>query len=135
MKKLVIAFGIALGAYVLISCSKIDEFCLDKNTTLEESLVRLGDIQSDIEGMVADKSCNGAGDCKVLAYGKKACGGPSTYVIYGSNVDEALLEKKSNEYTALQDEVNRRFGLISDCSIMAVPEVTCVDGKCIIVEL
>ncbi|KYG82821.1 hypothetical protein [Roseivirga echinicomitans] len=135
MKKYIIVLCFALGLNALMSCSAEDDFGFDKNTTLEEAMGMLEEIQSDIQGIVSDKSCDGSGDCKVLAYGKKACGGPSTYVIYGSKIDEALLEKKSNEYTALQDEMNKRYGLISDCSLMYIPEATCVDGKCVIVEL
>lgn len=134
MKKLIIVLSFVLGLNALMSCSEMDEFGLDKKTTLEEAMGMLEGIQSDIQGIVSDKSCEGSGDCKVLAYGKKACGGPSSYVIYGSEIDEALLEKKCNEYTFLQDEVNSRFGLMSDCSILNVPEVSCVDGKCIEIQ-
>tara|TARA_R110000823_G_scaffold295431_4_gene414937 strand:- start:158944 stop:159363 length:420 start_codon:yes stop_codon:yes gene_type:complete len=134
MRKLSLVFFIALGLSALVGCSAIDEFGLEKETTLEEATAMLDKIQTDIDGIISDKSCSTTGECKVLAYGKKACGGPSTYVIYGSKIDEVLLAKKCNEYTLLQTEINNRFGLFSDCSLLIVPEVTCVDGKCVKVE-
>lgn len=134
MRKASIVLGFILGLIALVSCSEIDEFGLGKKTTFDEAMSMLAEIQTDIESIVSDKSCDGEGGCKVLTYGKKACGGPSAYIIYGNKIDEALLIKKCNEFTSLQSEVNRRFGLVSDCSILNVPEITCVGGQCVEVE-
>ncbi|MGW8121992.1 hypothetical protein ACV07N_04970 [Roseivirga echinicomitans] len=134
MKIFLMFLTLTLGLNGLLSCSEIDEFGLEKKTSLKEARALLEELKQNIEAIALDKSCDGLGDCKVLAYGQKACGGPTAYVIYNGEIDEELLVEKCNEYTLLEGEINRRFGLVSDCSLLIVPEVTCVEGKCVIIE-
>ena len=92
---------------------------------------RLSELYDEIQTTIADKSCKRNGQCKVMAYGAKACGGPVGYLVYSSgNVDEKALQALVDEYTALQETMNDEFGLISDCSVPTPPDVSCVSGNC-----
>lgn len=118
---------------VLTSCEEVSPSpLLNADTTLESANERLYKVQEEINKIVAlKKSCDDSSSCKVIAYGAKACGGPSAYVIYGSGVNEGLLRNKCNEYTRLQDEINKKFRLVSTCDLLKIPEVTCENGMCV----
>lgn len=92
---------------------------------------RLATLLAEIETLIADKSCKREGQCKAMAYGSKACGGPVGYLVYSSgNVNEKELSELVEEYTSLQSSMNDKYGLTSDCSIPSQPDVSCMDGNC-----
>lgn len=100
-------------------------------TNLEEDEARLAGLYEEVELLIADKSCTRNGQCKVMAYGDKACGGPVGYLVYSSgNVDEHELEALVEELTTLQGLMNEAYGYFSDCSIPSPPDVSCLDGNC-----
>jgi hypothetical protein len=104
----------------------------DPQRTLESDLKKLSDIQAEIESLVADRTCSNADDCAARTYGSKACGGPSSYVVYSTpNVDEALLTQKLQEYTDLQQSINEYYQLNSDCSLVSKPLVGCLNNHCV----
>lgn len=130
--RVIIFMGFSLG---LSGCAEVDEMPqLSENTTLEQAQAILTDLQTDIENIVGDKSCGGNTTCGIEPYGTKACGGPSRYIIYGSNIDVNVLLKKTEQYTNIEGQMNSKFGIISTCDLLLIPEVTCVDGQCAVVN-
>jgi len=113
----------ALFIFVLIfSCNN------DEITPITES--DLAKLESQIREMIG-KDCSNSGQCEVIAFGSKPCGGPWEYLVYSSSdTDGALLIERVNTYNQLQKEFNLENGIISDCGIVGPPEVNCTDGKC-----
>jgi len=103
----------------------------DDEDTLLDKQRRLGELQTNIENLIADKSCNGAGDCASMAFGDKPCGGPRSYLIYApSNVDVAQLTTLVEEYNMLDEEINILTQALSDCAIVGPPILGCTDDVC-----
>lgn len=122
MKYLNIIFLIFI---TLASCEE------DQNDDLASKQDRLVELEASIDVMIADKSCNGAGDCASIAFGSKPCGGPWSYLIYAaSTVDVPTLEAMVAEYNQLQEEVNELTNAVSDCAYVQEPVVNCGDDLC-----
>lgn len=91
----------------------------------------LDQLKAEIMDLIADKSCQGAGDCTTIAFGAKPCGGPASFLVFAqSKVTQSLLEDKVNAYNQLEHQFNVENGLVSDCAVVSPPEVGCEDEKC-----
>ena len=94
----------------------------------------LENLESQIKDMIG-KDCSNSGQCEVIAFGSKPCGGPWEYLVYSSSsTDPELLIEKVNTYNQLEEEYNQENGIFSDCAFVMPPEVTCADGQCQIVN-
>ena len=86
---------------------------------------------AEIKTMIGEAKASEVQQCRKVAFGYKACGGPASYLIYSvQGLDETLLLKKVSEYNALSEAESRRLGLMSDCAIVPEPGVTLVGGVC-----
>jgi hypothetical protein len=113
-------------ALLLISCS--DD---DGNDEIIIREKRIAEISTEVDEMIADKSCNGIDDCASIGWGAKPCGGPWSYLVYApSNVDVPQLEALTEEYNRLEQEINQIKGLASDCAFVTAPELECVGNVC-----
>lgn len=97
----------------------------------EEDLAELAALQEEIELVVDSGDCSENSDCESIAFGSKACGGPKTYLVFSTTIDVELLEQKVAIYNELENDFNKKWGIISDCSVPTPPvDVICVAGKC-----
>ena len=93
---------------------------------------RLGRMKEDILQLVGIPTCTGEGSCRSVAFGAKPCGGPWEYLVYSiDNVDEPMLLKKVREYNEFEEELNAKYGYVSDCTVPNPPLLECVDGRCV----
>ena len=92
--------------------------------------IRLSEIYQALEKIATSVTCNDASEWKFVAFGSKACGGPAGYLPYHKSIIvKDFLERVAN-YSALQNAYNKKWNVISDCSIVQMPKgVECVDGK------
>jgi hypothetical protein len=122
-----ISFGVmcSLG---LLGCEEIE-----KESPIQDP--DIDDLEACYEEMLelaGDGSCEDADDCASIAAGSKACGGPSTYVVYcASAIDENALIAKVDEYTELEAAYNIANDIVSDCAEEPMPLVELVDGVCV----
>lgn len=115
---------ILLMGLVFTACDSDEDSLLDKQR-------RLANLQTSIDSLIADKSCNGAGDCASMPFGDKPCGGPRSHLIYApSNVDVAELTRLVEEYNQLDKEINILTKALSDCAIVGPPTLGCSDDVC-----
>jgi hypothetical protein len=129
MKTLILKF-IILGFVLFVSCAKED--IMDNNF-----YASLGDDQKlsllakNIEEFAKNKACTGGDNCRTMAMGAKACGGPTNYIIYSlTKTDEKLLSEKVKQYTDFQKELNIKYNRVSDCLFLSPPTVDCLNGVC-----
>lgn len=86
---------------------------------------------AEIKAMIGEAKASDVQQCRKVAFGYKACGGPASYLIYSvQGLDEALLLQKVSEYNALAQSESKRLGLMSDCAMVLEPSVTLVGGFC-----
>jgi hypothetical protein len=129
MKTLILKF-IILGFVLFISCAKEDIADKDFYAYLgdDQKLQILGD---EIQEFAKNKACTGGDNCRSMAMGSKACGGPTNYIIYSlSETDEKVLSEKIKQYTDFQKELNIKYNRTSDCLFLSPPTVDCLNGVC-----
>lgn len=86
---------------------------------------------AEIKTMIGEAKASDVQQCRKVAFGYKACGGPASYLIYSlQGLDEQVLLQKVSEYNALAKSEAQRLGLMSDCSMVLEPSVVLVDGVC-----
>ena len=82
--------------------------------------------------MAQQSVCTGDGGCRYIAFGRKACGGPHEYFVYSTSIDTALLQARVAEYNNREDAYNRKWNVLSDCSVPSPPDsLACINGKCV----
>jgi len=100
------------------------------NSSQEEEKDSLENLYKEIEELSISVVCEDAEEWDFTAIGSKACGGPTGYLAYSSGIDTEDFLKKVALYTELQDQYNKKWGIISDCMALMPPNnVECVDGK------
>jgi hypothetical protein len=104
----------------------------DRHYTEESDRARLEEMHQDIVEFVGEPTCSGSEDCRFIAFGAKPCGGPWEYLIYSaSTVDTLELQHMVETYNRFNDELNRRYGWVSECSVPPVPNLDCREGRCV----
>ncbi|HEV2609454.1 MAG TPA: hypothetical protein VGU61_04240 [Noviherbaspirillum sp.] len=69
--------------------------------------------------------------CRAIPAGAKACGGPSRYVVYSTQVsNEERVRNLAESYTALENERNVMSHAISTCSLVMPPVIELAAGRC-----
>lgn len=88
---------------------------------------RLAEIKAVIGKAEADQPAQ----CKIVGVGQKPCGGPATYLAYSTrDLDETAFLAQVAAYNELAKAINQRTGMMSDCAIVPVPQVSLVAGVC-----
>lgn len=97
----------------------------------QDSRAELEKRYAEIKSMIGEAKASDVQQCRKVAFGYKACGGPQSYLIYSvQGLDEAALLQKVSQYNALSEAEAHRLGLMSDCSMVLEPSVTLVGGVC-----
>ena len=120
-----------LGFTILffVACSSTD---VTKEQDIE--LKKITDLEDEIIALAASSICNDAPECTAIAFGSKPCGGPWSYLVYGTSIDVNLLTSKVATFNQMQQEFNIKYSIASDCAFVGPPnEIICEDGKCKIV--
>lgn len=126
MKKMYVpAFAICL---VLMSFQCDD----DTNLTQEKEALELNTLKQTIDDLASQSVCNESSECNFVAFGSKPCGGPWSYLIYSTSMDEDSLLLLVEQYNQKQDAFNKKWGLVSDCAAVLPPtSMTCENNTCI----
>ncbi|MEW5799468.1 MAG: hypothetical protein AB1728_10745 [Bacteroidota bacterium] len=99
--------------------------------TQSEEKKLLGIRKQKIIEFITPDSCHGSMDCRFIAFGSKPCGGPWEYLLFPASVDTTRLFIMISEYNKSEESYNKRWGILSDCSVPAPPDsVKCMNGKC-----
>lgn len=82
---------------------------------------------------VGDAACDNSQQCRTLAYGHKACGGPERYLAYSTRrSDSARLSDLARQLADERRRQDEREGMMSTCSVVADPGATCRAGRCVL---
>lgn len=130
MKKSIFKFILAPLCLVLLS-TQCDE---DNELTQEQELEELNILKTEIETLASTSICNENTECKFIGLGSKPCGGVWSYLIYSTSIDIDELESLVQTYNERQDNFNRKWGVISDCSLANPPtSISCENNTCVAV--
>ncbi|MCB1176973.1 MAG: hypothetical protein KDK36_05280, partial [Leptospiraceae bacterium] len=90
------------------------------------------DLRNELTDLVK-LTCQSESTCKSLALGHKACGGPSSYLIYSTELtNEELLSSKVYQYNEYILYLQNKYeaGYASTCSFIQSPTLSCVNNLC-----
>jgi hypothetical protein len=88
-------------------------------------------VLSRIRAEIGAARCDSTAQCRTLAIGEKACGGPEAWLAWSTaSSDAARLAALSAESVAQARQDNARSGMASDCRYNADPGAQCVAGAC-----
>lgn len=94
---------------------------------------RLQQLHVLIEKEIGTPRANAPSQCKLIAFGAKACGGPEKYLVYSTvKTNEARLKQLVNEFNQLEQKINEERRIFSDCEFVTAPMVEFVGGMCTI---
>lgn len=84
-----------------------------------------------IEAERGDAACDSDAQCHTIGVGAKACGGPERYLAWSSkNNDGTRLRALVAEHAAARRAEDAKAGMMSTCSVVPDPGVTCAAGHC-----
>lgn len=88
--------------------------------------------KQSLEDVSADKSCDTNTQCKVIAVGARACGGPSSYLVYSTkSANEKQVMQLADQITKLERAFNKQNQMMSICQHLIEPATQCVENKCV----
>lgn len=122
MKNFIFALTLLLS---FCSCSSEDS-----ELSKEEEVLMLQEKFSQIEILSESKNCENSDNWTFTAYGSKACGGPKGFIAYSIEIDTVHFLQLIEQYTEAEDEFNKKWGIISDCSVPLQPlSIVCKNGE------
>lgn len=90
------------------------------------------DELGQLRAAIGNAACDTAQQCKTIAVGHKACGGPETYLAWSTKTtDEAKLKRLADAYGAKRKAENLASGMMSNCAMTMDPGATCSAGRCV----
>ena len=134
MKKFKLLLLLLTSAFLFMAttCDDDDD---DIEFTCEDRIEELQELKIEIDALVASSACTETSECKTIAFGSKPCGGPWSYLVYSTSIDEERLEALVETYNIYEHDYNMACDAASDCMFVMEPtELDCVDGKCVIVN-
>ena len=106
----------------------------DIHLTQEQEALELNTLKQTIDDLASQPLCNESTECNYIAFGSKPCGGPWVYLIYSTAIDEEKLIMLVEEYNQKQDAFNKKWDVVSDCSVALPPtNINCENNTCIAV--
>jgi hypothetical protein len=91
-------------------------------------------ISAELEAVkkaIGKAHCDSNDQCKAVAMGAKACGGPEFFLAWSSKVEDAakIPELASRHRVARENQIAAN-GEMSDCKMLTDPGAQCVANKC-----
>jgi len=85
-----------------------------------------------VQDEVGAAACSSTAECRSIAVGAKACGGPERYLAWSTrSSNEARLSERVAAYNAAREADNQQAGRISNCMMLMDPGAVCEAGRCV----
>lgn len=105
---------------------------LQEQKVAELTQEQLSDLKQQLDTLTADKSCDNSSQCQVTAVGDRACGGPSSYLIFSTKHNNATtVTQLADKITAAEKAYNLKNQVMSICEHLTKPSAQCVENKCV----
>jgi len=87
-----------------------------------------------LQAAVGTAACDSPAQCKTVAIGHKACGGPESYMAYSTKADGAGVSRLAQRYADARKGEDQRGGMVSNCMLLRDPGATCTAGRCVTLQ-
>ncbi len=122
---------VMIPSFFLFTATQCDE----DSPTYDEEREELNLFKEDIEAIANASVCNETTECRFIAFGRKPCGGPWSYLIYSTSIDVEELESLIENYNQQENQLNIKWDLVSDCQVVVPPaSVECENNQCIAIN-
>jgi len=91
-------------------------------------------VYHEMTEISTNRYCESNSDCAVLPVGERACGGPSNYVVYSTQVGEesiAQLRLLAERSKQLAKQMNQKSQLMGICQVLPAVSVHCLKNECV----
>lgn len=120
---------LVLHTFSIISLTEKELVLQRELTEQEKDHLELIHLYEEIQAIATIVICTNGDDWLLTPYGSKACGGPQGFLAYHKSIDVPKFLKKIEVYNKLEDEFNKKWGIISTCDLPAKPiKVECSNG-------
>lgn len=90
-------------------------------------------LQNRIVAEIGTAACVSNAQCRTLALGARACGGPQAWLAWSSVAsNEGTLRTLSEQLTAMQKRRHAQSGMASTCQYIADPGALCSAQQCVL---
>lgn len=91
------------------------------------------ELMAKVRAEIGAASCTATAQCRTVAVGAKACGGPEAYLAWSvtTSREDRLMAAVAAQAEARRRE-NEQSGRMSDCMMLAEPAARCVAGRCVL---
>ena len=84
------------------------------------------DPLAPVRALIGDAACSSDAQCRTIAVGAKACGGPEAYLAWSTQrTDEKALEAAVAAYSSRRLDMVARGGRVSNCALTVDPGASC----------
>lgn len=92
-------------------------------------------LAREMRALIGPARCRADSDCRTLAVGAKACGGPGAYWAWSTvDTDGRRLASLAQRQAEAAANETVRAGLLSNCSVVTDPGARCDAGRCVLRE-
>lgn len=86
----------------------------------------VGDPMAELQRLIGDARCRSDNECRTIAIGTQACGGPAAFLAWSTRQTSAqALRKAAARYTRAQGAPALRDGNASTCRVLRDPGARC----------
>jgi hypothetical protein len=90
-----------------------------------------GDTLARIRALAGTPACSDDSQCRTLALGARACGGPESYLAWSpARTPQAEIQALGERYKEERRAANAASGAMSTCRFMPDPGAVCRAGTC-----
>ena len=109
--------------------SNVDKTELGLEKVSQETL---NSLRADISAIEKNNECDSNTQCKVIAAGSRACGGPSHYMLYSTKTTtDETAKAVADKLTKYESLYNAQTGMQSICAMLTKPATQCINNKCV----
>jgi len=102
---------------------------------VDDRLEALTELATEIETLINTSECGEGFECRFIAFGSKACGGPQRYLAYSTSIDTLELQNLVSIYNSDEEAYNIACDIVSTCDFIGPPSgVECINGVCTLID-
>ncbi|MCC5879390.1 MAG: hypothetical protein JJU03_05825 [Idiomarina sp.] len=126
----------ATNGYRDLYASNIEELGdIDDPRTVRTHTQEHVELQQELRELLQRTEADERGQCAMIPYGHKPCGGPESYMVYSqkdmSDDDIDELHEKVRRYNQLDAFIKSAQQMMSTCEVTPQPEIQFENGRCI----
>ena len=86
--------------------------------------------RTQVQQLIGEAVCTTDADCRTIAVGNKACGGPESYLAWSARqTDPQPLAMAAERYASERKAQNRQSGMVSNCAFVTDPGARCETAR------